>query len=154
MTSTLARRTAAGALLVGLLLGSAGCGSGDGAPLDQVPALSARLDSIDTALADGRYRAARDRLGDLVEETVAARDRGELDEAGAQRILAAAARLLSALPTVAAPVPTVTPTTAAPTPREPRTKPEGDKPGKGRGDDKGDKGDRDDKDDKDDRDDD
>lgn len=132
--------------LVLALVVTSGCGSAEQSALDQVPALSARLDRIDAAVADRRFGAARDRIDDLVSATVQARDAGDLDTAAADRILAAAAQLLSALPTpvrTPTPTPSAAPTTRAPAP-EPKAEPE-KKPGnKGKGHGRGDRDDEDD----------
>lgn len=136
-------------LLAGLLGLGAGCGAKEQSALDRVPALSARLAGIDDAVADRRYRAAREGIDDLVEVTVAARDAGDLDAAAADRILAAAAQLLSALPAQVAtpsPTPSAAPTTRAPAPK-PKPEPKKKPGGKGKGDDRGDREDRDDEDD-------
>jgi hypothetical protein len=88
------RRVTAVALTVLFLSG--GCGV---APLDEaVPELGTRLSQVDRAVADRRYADARTLLDDLVDVTVRARDTGAMDAAHADRILAAATRLLWALP--------------------------------------------------------
>ncbi len=89
-------RLASGLAVAGLTLLS-GCGQ-DASPADQVPALSRTLDRVDEAVAHGQYDAARDSIDRLVATTVAARDDGDLEDGQADTILAAAARLRSALP--------------------------------------------------------
>ena len=88
------RLAATGGTLLVLLVG---CGS-DSPPSTAVPTLSTRLDEVDAALVDGRDAAARDALGALGEETVAALEDGDLDQAQAERILDAVQVLLEALP--------------------------------------------------------
>lgn len=80
-----------------VLLVATGCGQG-AAPADQVPALAQALDQVDDAIAAEKYDSARGSIDDLVDVTVEARDGGDLDPGEADRILAAAARLRSALP--------------------------------------------------------
>ncbi len=82
------------------LLVLTGCGSED-PPSSAVPALSTRLDDIDTAIVDGRYAVARDELAALGEDTAAAVEDGDLDQAQAERILDAVEALTEALPTSA-----------------------------------------------------
>ncbi|MBO9520822.1 MAG: hypothetical protein J7518_04715 [Nocardioidaceae bacterium] len=86
---------------------------------EQVPALSTTLDRVDAAVAAHRYDAARRQLRSLIAATTAAREDGRLDDDRANGILAAAARLLAALPAVkVTPTPTPTPTPkAAPKPK-------------------------------------
>lgn len=88
-------RARAASLVAVLVL--AGCG-GDATPADEVPQLATRLDRVDQALVDGEYSTARRELDALVEATVEARDDGTLEAEEANRILAAAAHLLSAFP--------------------------------------------------------
>jgi len=130
------KRLLVAAVAVPLLLVTAGCGSAEQSAADQVPALSARLDSIDAAVAAHRYRAARDRIGELVDATVSARDAGDLDRAAADNILASAAQLLASLPVVTpTPSPTTTPSRTskpAPTKADEPAKPK-KKHGKGKG---------------------
>jgi hypothetical protein len=74
------------------------CGSESPAPAEQVPGLADRLAQVDRAIVAGRYPVARAQLEELIDSTLAARGRGRLDPAQADRVLAAAAALLSALP--------------------------------------------------------
>jgi Mg-chelatase subunit ChlI len=67
-------------------------------PADAVPELRAMLSQVDRAIVDRRYAQARTLLDGLVDAAIAARGNGELDAEHADRILAAAARLLAALP--------------------------------------------------------
>ncbi|MFL6061279.1 MAG: hypothetical protein ACJ72E_08615 [Marmoricola sp.] len=112
------RRIAAVLVALGLALAAGGCGSQSRSAADQVPDLSTRLTSIDNAMGAHRFAIARTRLEALVRDTTSARDSGKLDSASSERILAAAAQLIGALPTVVVtPTPTATPTKAAPTRR-------------------------------------
>lgn len=125
------RRYAGSAALVLSLV--AGCGGEEPQPsaADQVPALSTQLERIDTALAAKRYERARDLLEQLTRTTIEARESGDLDGATADRVLAAASRLLAALPE---PEPEPVPTTTVTAPAPPANDDEdGDE---GRGDDK------------------
>ncbi|GEP39781.1 hypothetical protein NPS01_34440 [Nocardioides psychrotolerans] len=88
------------------LLVLTGCGSED-TPSSAVPALSTRLVDIDSAIVDGRYAVARDELESLGEDTAAAVEGGDLDQAQAERILDAIQALVEALPV---PSPAETPT--------------------------------------------
>lgn len=88
------RLAATGGTLLVLL---AGCGS-DSPPSSAVPSLSTRLDEVDAAIVDGRDAAARDALGALGEDTMAALEDGDLERAQAERILDAVQVLLEALP--------------------------------------------------------
>ena len=83
------------AVVVAVLLG--GCG-GSSAPVDDVPALESALARVDDAIVDGRYDDARDELDELVATTSSARRSGDLDGSEADRILAAAAEVMSVLP--------------------------------------------------------
>jgi hypothetical protein len=105
------RRVAVTGLVLGLVVVLGGCGEGARSAAEQVPALSTRLAGIDRAVAAHRYAVARERLAGLVHDTTSARDAGQLDNAAADRILAAAAQLLTALPSV---TPAVTPSTTPP----------------------------------------
>ena len=89
-----ARRLAALAL-TGMLL--AGCGS-ETAPADSAPELAEQLTRIDRAVAAGDEARIRQRVEALVTATESARDAGRLDDAQADRILAAADALLARLP--------------------------------------------------------
>ena len=74
-----------------------GCG-GSSAPSDAVPALGTSLERVDDAIVEGRYDEARSELDELVATTNAAREDGDLERSEADRILAAAAQVKSALP--------------------------------------------------------
>lgn len=118
------RPSLAGPLVAGLVL-VAGCG-GSTAPAEDVPALAPALARIDDAVVAGRYDAAREHVDELVATTTQARDDGRLETSEADRILAAAARLVSALPDpgeTRAPGPTepprATPTPGGPVDEEP-----------------------------------
>lgn len=101
-----------GAALAGLLL--AGCGAST-RPADDVPALAAGLERVDAAIVSGRYDQARNRLTRLVGVTTSAREAGELEQPEADRILAAVAELMSALPAEQADAPAPSePATSAP----------------------------------------
>ena len=92
------RRGAQLASVLALLLALAtGCGS-ETAPVEAVPQLDQMLTAVDDAVAEQRYGAARNRIHALVKEVKEARQDGDLDAAQADRVLAAAAELLSALP--------------------------------------------------------
>lgn len=98
MTSRRRRTTRLAAAAVLVLTALAGCGSED-SPASAVPALSTRLDDIDAAIVDGRFAVARDELAALGEDTAAAVEDGDLDQAQAERILDAVQALTEALPT-------------------------------------------------------
>ena len=89
----------------------AGCGGGpEPAPAKVTDALA----RVDRHVAARDYAAARTALEDLVRRAGAAREEGTLDEARAERVIAAAARLGAALPRpVVKPAPTPTPTPTA-----------------------------------------
>ncbi|AEG43236.1 hypothetical protein [Isoptericola variabilis] len=74
-----------------------GCAAEPG-PDGPVPELAAVYSSIEDALSAERYDEARRDLRRLVAATESARAAGDLDEARADRVLAAAARLLATLP--------------------------------------------------------
>lgn len=84
------------------------CGS-DPSANDRVPALGAVLAEVQESLAAGETDRAQTQLRTLVARTTAARDAGDLSEARAREILAAAATLLAAMPQVS-PTPTPPPT--------------------------------------------
>jgi len=89
------RRTMAA--LLGAVCLLAGC-AGPQVSADTVGELRAMLSQLDRAIVDGRYGKARTLLDDLVDATVAARDSGEVEQAHAERVVAASADLLAALP--------------------------------------------------------
>lgn len=94
--------------VVGLVLaGTAACGGG-AQPAPE--AVERGLQQVEAQLRAGQPQAARRALDELVRRTLAARDRGEVDEARADRIVAAAAALAQALPAAPAPAATPTPT--------------------------------------------
>lgn len=86
-----------GLITAALLVLVAGCGV-ESSPADRVPALHDTLSRIDEAIVGHRYQRARVQLNELVQTTVEARDTDELDPDEADRVLAAAAQLLSLLP--------------------------------------------------------
>jgi hypothetical protein len=100
------------AVLVVLVTGlGAGCGSAQQpSAAEQVPALSTRLDRVDSALAEHRFAAARRDLHALINATTSARRSGDLSAEKAQRILAAAAEVLDALPASGTPSPSASAT--------------------------------------------
>lgn len=95
------RLVAAGLLLAGLV----GCGGGQAAAPAGVRSALAR---VDAAVGARDYAGARVALDALVRQTLAARQRGELSRAQADRVLAAATRLGVDLP-APAPIATVSP---------------------------------------------
>lgn len=133
-------------LLAGALLATtAGCGTELGpVPAESVPTLAVTLESVDTLIAEGRWARARAQLRSLIADANTAREAGQLSPAEADRIVAAATRLLGVLPT---PTPSVTPSPAAVQPpsggggggREDKDEDEKDGEDKGKGgDDRGD----------------
>ena len=90
------------------------CGSES--PGDQVPELADQLSAIDDALADENYPEARQNIEDLVAATEDARASGDLGDGEADRVLAAAARLLTELPGAAPTEPAEPTTSSTPTP--------------------------------------
>lgn len=119
MSRRTGRRGAAALLTCALLL--TGCGGDPSTPAESVPELGEKLSDIDDAVVAERYGQAQRHLDELVKVTVAARDAGDLEDAQADRVLAAAARLLAALPEApTAPTPSVAPTpTPSPSPAQP-----------------------------------
>jgi len=105
-------RTIVAAAAVALVL--TGCGRDDSAsPAETVPGLSSILERVDQAVAQERYDLARKRLGDLMETVELAHENGVIDDAEAERLLAAAAALEVVLPKAILPPtgsPAVTPT--------------------------------------------
>lgn len=102
-----------------LVLG--GCGGTPESPADAVPELTTTLERVDDALAAGRTEAARRQLEALTSATIEARDVGDLEEAEADRILAAATRLLALLPK---PEPEPEPATPSPAPEDEEQEPD------------------------------
>ena len=97
MSRTVRRRLAcllAGTVMVPLT----GCSDGSPDPVDAVPELGETLVSVDEALSERRFREARAHLDELVEIAAAAREDGDLEPEQADRVLAAALQLISALP--------------------------------------------------------
>ena len=90
------RRIRTSAAAVACLLALTSCGSD--APGEQAPELAQELAAIDDALAQEEYAEAQEHLANLVDAAEDARDAGELDDGDADRVLAAATRLLAALP--------------------------------------------------------
>ena len=78
-----------------------GCG-GSSAPADKAPDLADALTVVEDAVEQQRYAQARRHLQELVATTEDARAAGDLDDDEADRVLAAAARLLTVLPAPAA----------------------------------------------------
>ena len=85
------------ALLIagGLLV--AGCAA-EATPADRVPAIDQGLARVDEAIVAGHHDQARKRLDHLIAVTTDAREAGTLEAADADRIVAAAVALMSALP--------------------------------------------------------
>lgn len=98
MASTAWMRRLVAVVVAPTLLTLGGCGGTPDSPADAVPELASTLGRVDDALAAGRTQAARRQLEALTEATIEARDVGDLEEAEADRILAAATRLLALLP--------------------------------------------------------
>lgn len=92
-----------------ILLTTGGCG-GDPAPDVAVPRLETTLSRVDESIAGENWERARQAVQRLISQTEAALEAGTLTQQQADRIQAAAARLLSELP---APPPQ-SPTPAAP----------------------------------------
>ena len=96
-----------------------GCGGGSQQPGDAVPALRAAVHTVDAALAGHDVERARRALERLVALTSRAREDGRISATQADRVLAAVARLVTALPdpgSVASPTPSLTPSPAPRTP--------------------------------------
>jgi len=75
------------------------------------PALTEQLSRVDGALVDRDYAEAHTALDGLIRDTIAARDAGQLDGDHADRVMAASAQLIAALPDgLTNPLPTPTPT--------------------------------------------
>lgn len=121
-------RRAAGALCLLLLLTACGGGS----PADSVPELERELSAIDDALSEPDYAEAQEHLETLVATAEDARAAGDLDDEDADRVLAAAARLLAELPAEGEPPAPGSGTSPEPSP-SPSTEPTDDgteEPGK------------------------
>lgn len=97
-----------GPLLAASLLATTSC-AGTTPAVESVPALRDRLDRVDTALADADYAQARRALAALTAEVQRAEDAGRLSTDRADRIVAAAARLVAGLPPPPSPAPSTTP---------------------------------------------
>src|SRR3712207_5081614 len=85
-------RGAGSALVMFLAVAVTSCGEGP-APAEPVPELSTRLAAVDAAVADRDYDAAQEALDELVGETEAALDAGDLGGTQAEAITVAAQRL-------------------------------------------------------------
>lgn len=142
------RRAARALPAVALVLALGGCGgSSSDSPADRVPALQARLDAVDSAVAAHDYAAARTAVNRLVRTAFASERSGDLDHADAAAIASAAQGLVAAMPrqqapsspaTSSTPSPSPTPEhTKAPPPPKPPKPPKHDKPPKGPGHDHG-----------------
>lgn len=68
------------------------------APVDSAPELAGRLARVDAAIVGGQFGEARDAVDALLRATTRALGEGRLDEAEAERIIAAAERLRRELP--------------------------------------------------------
>lgn len=80
-----------------LLVGLTACG-GTTPASESVPALADQLAEVDAAIAEEDYSAAREAVGALVATTAKARVAGDLTSEQADRVLAAATRVLEELP--------------------------------------------------------
>jgi hypothetical protein len=98
-------RTSVAAALLAVTVSSCG----ESTPEQDVPQLASLLDRVDSALTDSDFSQARAALRSLVRVTSDARDAGDLDDAEAADILAAAGTLLSRLPEPTPPPPTPAP---------------------------------------------
>lgn len=119
------------ATVLGGALALSACGA-DPSPNDQLPQLGTTLSKVQQSLAAGETARAQAQLRVLVAQATAAREAGDLTEAQAREVLAAAENLLSALP---APKPTPPAPVTTPSPsREPTggTDDKDEKPDKGR----------------------
>jgi hypothetical protein len=121
-----------GPFLAGVLLAATACAEPTPAG-ESVPALRDRLDRVDAALADADYGQARRALAALTAEAQRAEDAGRLPTGQADRIVAAAARLVAGLPATPAPAPS----TSTPPPPDP-DEGDDDNSGPGNGDEDGD----------------
>ncbi|HSX68039.1 hypothetical protein [Nocardioides sp.] len=101
--------------VVAAVLLLAGCGGeAPTSAADQVPALGARLEKVDSLMAARAWAKARAELRAIVAAANAARASGDLDATDADRVVASAQRLLAALPAPVTPSATPTPTRTAP----------------------------------------
>jgi hypothetical protein len=116
----------------------AGCG-GETPPAEAAPELADQLALVDRAVGSGDEMAIRRRVDSLVAATESARDAGRIDEAQADRILAAADALLARLP-----APQQEPEPSAPSPTPSATPPPPEEGGEG-DEGEGDEGDKEDK---------
>lgn len=92
--TTMLRHAAAGAAALALL---AGCG-GETGPQEAVPELGTHLEAVDTAVVEGSWEQARSELEALIARADAAEEAGDISSEEADRIRAAATRLLEQLP--------------------------------------------------------
>jgi eukaryotic-like serine/threonine-protein kinase len=90
------------------------------------PALAEQLSRVDSALVDRDYAEARTALDGLIRDTIAARDAGQIDGDQADRVMAASAQLIAALPDI--------PTNLLPTPTPTKDGKKHDNKGHGNGD--------------------
>lgn len=91
-------RTIVGAATMALVL--TGCGSDDSAtPVEKLPGLGVTLERLDQAVSQKRYQRARRYLDDLVETVELAQQNDLIDDAEAERLLAAASALGAVMPT-------------------------------------------------------
>lgn len=99
----------------------------------EVPSLTASLSSVDAALGQGRYGAARSTLLNLINQTRQAERSGSISAATATRIVDAARQVLALLPHAGARAhstptpPAITSVTSSPKPKQPK-KPKKPKP--------------------------
>lgn len=126
--------------VVAAVLLLAGCGGeAPTSAADQVPALGARLEKVDSLVAARAWAKARAELRAIVVAANAARASGDLDATDADRVVASAQRLLAALPAPVTPSATPTPTRTATAPSGTPSSRDTDKgAGGGKADNKGD----------------
>jgi len=108
-------RQAIGLLLAGLVVSGCGSSSPPTSAADQVPQLAVVLERIDSALAAHHFGVALQQLRALKADVVEARDAGDLQDADAAQVLAAASRLIKLVPAQTA-TPTTTPEASSTTP--------------------------------------
>ncbi len=120
------RRVATAVALAVLL---AGCGEPAhvATPAEDVPALGEQLEALDALVVDQQWAQARAAAREIIVLANDAREAGDLPAAAADRVVASAQRLLTALP--AAPAPTATPSATTPSTSSPAAGT--GKPGKG-----------------------